>query len=181
MKSLLAVLLCLSKRTTATRPVKTTDIRKIPSLYGGNKWTMDFSSRSISYSKFEKLFEDVITPLSSDTKIDERNQIFHNIFIKQPFLQSLKEEESKDLFDNLYWIVFQFLKQQFVKKRLGSFSDPSRKVPLFVGLSAPQVRVSKISGESLTCCIGKWENDLDRDIAAILRVSRNQLHLHVLG
>ncbi len=68
---------------------------------------------------------------------DEGKQRIFQIFAKQDFVKDIPQPELEGLFENFYWLIYQYVKQQFLQQTRNN-SSSSRK-PLFIGLSAPQV------------------------------------------
>eukprot|EP01040_Poterioochromonas_malhamensis_P011378 gene11377-12401_t len=67
---------------------------------------------------------------------DEGKQRIFQIFAKQDFVKDIPQTELEGLFENFYWLIYQYVKQQFLQQTRNN-SSSSRK-PLFIGLSAPQ-------------------------------------------
>lgn len=68
---------------------------------------------------------------------DEGKQKIFQIFAKQDFVKTVTQRELEGLFENFYWLIYQYVKRQFLQQTRNTSS--SNRKPLFIGLSAPQV------------------------------------------
>ena len=95
------------------------------------------SSTSSKQSSIVNSFTNLFPNIQFDQNQDIKEGLFQKVFLKESFLALYDNDAKRDIFENYYWMIYQYVKFQYQETNKRSTGQTA----FLMGLSAPQVNL----------------------------------------